>query len=69
VPLVAHWTVVGPRDEVVATGQSQDVAGGRLVVDLKGKVPPGAYRVLLALVFNGNQTNPEVRVLPYRVAE
>jgi hypothetical protein len=69
VPLVAHWTVVGPHDEVVATGQSQDVAGGRLVVDLKGKLPPGAYRVLLALVFNGNLTNPEVRVLPYHVAE
>jgi hypothetical protein len=68
-PLVAHWTVVGPHDEVVATGQSQDVAGGRLVVDLKGKLPPGAYRVLLALVFNGNLTNPEVRVLPYHVAE
>ena len=69
VPLVAHWTVVDPHDEVVATGQSQDVAGGRLVVDLKGKLPPGAYRVLLALVFNGNLTNPEVRVLPYHVAE
>ena len=68
-PLVAHWTVVGGRDEVVATGQSQDVEGGRLVVDLTGKLPPGAYRVLLALVFNGNQTNPEVRVVPYRVAE
>jgi len=69
VPLVAHWTVVGSRDEVVATGQSHDVAGGRLVVDLTGKLPPGAYRILLALVFNGNQTNPEVRVVPYRVAE
>jgi hypothetical protein len=69
VPLVAHWTVVGPSAEIVATGQSQDVAGGRLVVDLKGKVPPGVYRVLLALVLNGNVVRPEVKVIAYRVAE
>ena len=67
--LVAHWTVVGADDGVVATGQSQDVEGGRLIVDLKGKLPPGAYRVLLALVLNGNFVAPEVRVIPYRVAE
>ncbi len=67
--LVAHWTVVGADDEVVATGQSHDVEGGRLVVDLKSKLPPGAYRVLLALVLNGNFVAPEVKVIPYRVAD
>jgi hypothetical protein len=39
------------------------------VVDLKGKLPPGAYRVLLAVALNGNSTNPEVKVISYRVAE
>jgi hypothetical protein len=67
--LVAHWTVVGAGDEVVATGEAQEVEGGRLVVDLKGKLPPGAYRVLLALALNGNSMNPEVKVIPYRVAD
>jgi hypothetical protein len=67
--VVACWTVVGAGDEVVATGRAQDVEGGRLIVDLKGKLPPGAYRVLLGLELNGNSTNPEVKVISYRVAE
>ena len=46
-----------------------DVEGDRLVVDLKGKLPPGAYRVLLALALNGHSFNPEVQVISYRVAE
>jgi hypothetical protein len=65
----ARWTVVGAGDEVVATGRAQDLEGGRLIVDLKGKLPPGAYRVLLAVALNGNSTNPEVKVISYRVAE
>jgi hypothetical protein len=69
VPLVAHWTVVSAGDEVVATGQSEDVDGGRLIVDLQGKLPAGGYRVLLALVLNGNFITPEVKVIAYRVGE
>jgi hypothetical protein len=67
--VVAHWTAVGAGDEVVATGRAQDLEGGRLIVDLKGKLPPGAYRILLAVALNGNSTNPEVKVISYRVAE
>lgn len=67
--VVALWTVVGPGDDVVATGQSQDVEGGRLIVDLKGKLPPGGYRVLLAVAVNGNVVNTEVKVIAYRVAD
>ena len=62
-------SAIGAGDEVVATGRAQDVEGGRLIVDLKGKLPPGAYRVLLALALNGNSTNAEVKVISYRVAE
>jgi hypothetical protein len=65
----ARWTAVGAGDEVVATGRAQELEGGRLIVDLKGKLPPGAYRVLLAVALNGNSTNPEVKVISYRVAE
>jgi hypothetical protein len=67
--VVARWTAVGAGDEVVATGRAQELEGGRLIVDLKGKLPPGAYRVLLAVALNGNSTNPEVKVISYRVAE
>jgi hypothetical protein len=68
-PLTVHWIVVGPGDEVVAAGASRDVQGGRLVVDLAGRVKPGAYRVVLALALNGNLVNPEVKVLSYRVGD
>ena len=67
--LVARYTVVGAGDEVVAAGSSQAVDGGRLIVDLTGRLVPGAYRVFVALALNGNLVNPEVKVIPYRVAE
>jgi hypothetical protein len=67
--LVAHYAVVGGGGEVVAAGTSEVVDGGRLIVDLGGRLAPGAYRVLLALALNGNLVNPEVKVIPYRVAE
>jgi len=65
--VAARFTIVDAADQVVATGRSQELERDRLIVDLKGKLPPGAYRVLLAVAVNGNQTNPEVRVVPYRV--
>jgi hypothetical protein len=68
-PLTVHWTVVGPSDEVVAAGASRDVQGGRLVVDLAGRVKPGAYRVVLALALNGNLVNPEVKVVSFRAGD
>jgi hypothetical protein len=68
-PLTVHWALVGPDDEVAAAGASRDVQNGRLVVDLGGRLKPGAYRVLLALALNGNLVNPEVKLVPYRVPE
>ncbi len=64
-----RWAAIGAGDEVVATGLARALEGGRLIVDLKGTLPPGAYRVLLAVAINGNSMNPEVKVIPYRVAE
>ena len=68
-PLTAHWVVVDPGDEVVAAGTSRDVRGGKLVVDLAGRLRPGVYRVVLALAMNGNLVKPEVRVVTYRVGD
>jgi hypothetical protein len=67
--LAAHWMALGVGDEVVAAGASEAQESGRLVVDLKGRLKPGAYRVLVAVALNGNIMNPEVRVLPYRVTD
>ncbi len=67
--LAAWWVAIGPGDEVAAAGASELQEAGRLVVDLKGRLKPGAYRLLLAVAVNGNIINPEVKVLPYRVAD
>jgi hypothetical protein len=64
-PLTVHWVVLGGNDEVAAAGASRDVQNGRLVVDLTGRLKPGAYRVLLALALNGNLVNPEIKVVAY----
>jgi len=45
------------------------VQNGRLIIDVGGRLKPGAYRVLLALALNGNLVNPEVKLVPWRVPE
>ena len=67
-PLV-HFVAVAPNDEVAAVGTSPELDGHTLVVDLKGRLKPGAYRVAVALTLNGNLVNPEVRVVQYRVGD
>jgi hypothetical protein len=66
--LVARYVLVGPGDEVAAAGASRQRDGARLVIDVKRGLRPGAYRLVLALELNGNSVNPEVKVIPYRVA-
>ncbi len=67
--LAAHYVILDAGDQVVEAGTSTELEGDRLVVDLHGALPAGAYRVLLALARNGNLVNPEVKVLPYRVVD
>ncbi|MGH7333029.1 MAG: hypothetical protein ACREKS_09860, partial [Candidatus Rokuibacteriota bacterium] len=66
---VAHFVAVGPGDEVAAVGTSSELDGNTLIVDLRGRLKLGAYRVTLALALNGNLVNPEVKVVPYRVGD
>jgi hypothetical protein len=67
--LVARYVLLGPGDEVAAAGVSRRRDGARLVIDVTARLKPGAYRMLLALELNGNSVNPEVKVIPYRVAD
>ncbi|OLC17163.1 MAG: hypothetical protein AUH29_03100 [Candidatus Rokubacteria bacterium 13_1_40CM_69_27] len=67
--LVAHYAVLSGGDQVVSAGTSRELQGDRLVVDLRGQLAPGAYRILVALALNGNLVNPAVKVLPYRVGD
>ena len=67
--LSARWMVIGGADDVVAAGTATQLEGARLVVDLKGQLKPGAYRVALALALDQNVVNPDVKVIPYRVTD
>ncbi len=67
--LAAHYVVLSAGEQVVSAGTSMDLEGDRLVVDLRGALPPGAYRILLALALNGNLMSPEVKTVPYRVGD
>jgi hypothetical protein len=67
--LAAHYVVLSAGEQVVSAGTSEDLEGDRLVVDLRGTLLPGAYRILLALALNGNLVSPEVKTVPYRVGD
>ena len=67
--LVARYVVLGNADEIVTAGVSEQLEGGRLIVDLKGRLKPGAYRVALALALDENLVHPQVKVIPYRVTD
>jgi hypothetical protein len=66
---VTHFAAVGPDGEVAAVGTSQELDGDTLVLDLRGRLKPGSYRVMVVLALNGNLVNPEVRVVPYRAGD
>jgi hypothetical protein len=67
--LAAHYAIVSADDHVVSVGRSTARAGDRLILDLPKPLPPGAYRILLALTLDDNLVHPEVTVVPYRVAD
>jgi hypothetical protein len=64
---VCRYVVVGADGAVAAAGVSQEAQRNRLVVDLKGRLRPGSYTVLLALVLGDNEVNPEIATVNYRV--
>jgi len=64
---VARYVVLAADGAVAAAGTSRDVHGARLIVDLKGRLKPGAYTALVALGLGENWVNPEVASTQFRV--
>ncbi|HET7876483.1 MAG TPA: hypothetical protein VFN71_13265, partial [Methylomirabilota bacterium] len=64
---VCRYVVLDDTGAVAAAGTSQELAGGRFQLSLKGRLKPGAYTVLLALAIRDNWVNTEVAVVNYRV--
>jgi hypothetical protein len=59
--------ILGADGTVAAAGLSRDVQANRLIVDLKGRLKPGAYTALVALVLGDNLVGPEVATTQFRV--
>ncbi|HEV8531591.1 MAG TPA: hypothetical protein VGT00_09255 [Methylomirabilota bacterium] len=64
---VCRYVIVGADGAVADAGLSRDRDGARLVVNLKGRLKPGAYTALVALGLRDNWVNPEVAVAQFRV--
>jgi hypothetical protein len=64
---VCRYVIVGADGAVADAGLSRDREGARLVVNLKGRLKPGAYTALVALGLRDNWVNAEVAVAQFRV--
>jgi hypothetical protein len=64
---VCRYVIVGADGGVADAGLSREREGARLVVNLKGRLKPGAYTALVALALRDNWINPEVAVAQFRV--
>jgi len=62
-----RFVIVAADGRVAAAGVSRDVQAHRVVVDLKGRLKPGAYTALVALVLGDNYVSPEVATTQFRV--
>jgi hypothetical protein len=64
---VCRYVIVGADGAVADAGLSRDRDGARLVVNLKGRLKPGAYTALVALGLRDNWVNAEVAVAQFKV--
>ena len=62
-----RFVIVAADGRVAAAGISRDVQAHRVVVDLKGRLRPGAYTALVALVLGDNYVAPEIATTQFRV--
>jgi hypothetical protein len=62
-----RYVILGADGTVAAAGVSRDIQAHRLIVDLKGRLKPGAYTALVALTLGDNLVGPEVATAQFRV--
>jgi len=64
---VCRYVVVAADGAVAAAGMSAEAQGSHLTIDLKGRLKPGTYTVLVALALGDNEVDPEIATTQYRV--
>ncbi|MBI2001995.1 MAG: hypothetical protein HYS69_12545 [candidate division NC10 bacterium] len=63
---VCRYVVVTPGGDLISAGNAPYDKAGVFTVDLRGKLKPGPYSVMVALYLGGNTVNPDVKVVPYQ---
>ncbi len=63
---VSRYVAVSLDGTVRTAGTAPIADDGTFALDLQG-LTPGQYTILIAIYPNGNQVNPEVKTIPYRV--
>jgi hypothetical protein len=63
----AHYVILAADGSVAAAGTSREVQAHRVIVDLNGRLKPGAYTALVALALGENRVDPEVAAAQFRV--
>ncbi len=66
--VVCRYVIVNAAGDVVKAGAAKLEDDGAFSEDLKGQLAPGLYSIMTAVYLNGNATNPDVKVVPYRAA-
>ena len=62
-----RYVILADDGTVALVGVSRDVQANRLVVDLRGRLKPGAYTAMVALTLGDNTMSPEVATTQFRV--
>jgi hypothetical protein len=63
----AHYVILAADGSVAAAGTSREVQAHRVIVDLNGRLKPGAYTALVALALGENRVDPDVAAAQFRV--
>ena len=65
--VVCRYVVLAAGGTVALSGDGRLEKDKTFVVDLKDKLPPGAYTIVAALYVNGNTMNPDITRIAYRM--
>lgn len=64
---VCRYLVISSTGQISRAGTAEFHNPGVFTADLRGKLNPGSYSVIVALYLGGNYMNPEVKTISYRV--
>jgi hypothetical protein len=65
--VVSRYLLIGPDGKVLKLDKMQWGEDGAFTIKLPDRLPPGQYKVVLAVFLDGNSLQPSTRILQFRV--